>query len=153
MPNSLIVYEPLTGSFRVNGASVGRKNRRGYVYIFTGGKQQLAHRLAWFLTHGRWPTEIDHINRNKSDNRLANLRECSRSVNSLNKPLRPENISGCAGVRKHTQSGKWIADIKVNGKFTYLGLFADVKDAIKARKQAEKTHPELDDRHRTPAWP
>ena len=72
------------GRFGQVGRKLGATNKRGYVAICIDGKTYYAHRLAWFYVHNEWPDEIDHINRNKSDNRIRNLRVCTRSENMLN---------------------------------------------------------------------
>lgn len=79
-------YDPEGGLIRMGGDVVGWKNRNGYTYISTPfGKKVLAHRLAWLLHYGDWPVgDVDHINRDRSDNRISNLRQLNRSQNLLN---------------------------------------------------------------------
>lgn len=71
------------------------------------------HRLAWFYVHGRWPTaDIDHINGNRDDNRLCNLREATRQQNIQNSKRRSDNRSGIKGVCWVESRGYWLASVK-----------------------------------------
>ncbi|KAB0988745.1 HNH endonuclease [Cronobacter sakazakii] len=114
----------------------------GYRYIKLNGVHYLEHRMVWLFTHGRLPKgEIDHINGDKQDNRIENLRECTRSQNEINKGLSSTNTSGCKGVSWHAQSKKWRARIKVNKKEIHLGTFECKADAEMAyRSFLERTH-------------
>lgn len=119
-------YNPETGIVRRIGSyRVGALGRHGYLTLTIDGKSYLLHRLIWFYMTGLWPSEIDHIDQNKLNNRWVNLREVTRSENSLNHPLRTDNTSGVAGVTFHSETGKWRA--RVAGKS--LGLFASKTEA------------------------
>lgn len=141
----LLDYSPDTGDFiwRVNrsrtakaNAPAGTKNNLGYIRIIVCGKQYAAHRLAWLYVHGQWPTsEIDHINQNKADNRIANLRQVTRSENCQNK-----SDATLPGITWHKPTAKWQARIKINQKLIHLGVFQDIEDAKAARKQAEQKY-------------
>lgn len=82
--------------------------------------------------------DVDHINRNRLDNRKCNLRKATRSQNNLNSKLRNNNTSGTKGVGRHIQSGKWRAYISYGGKQYSLGLYEDKNIAILARREAER---------------
>lgn len=82
---------------------------------------------------------IDHINRDRLDNRLENLRFVDGTGNSLNRPPRPSK-SGIAGVRKRNHRNLWLARIGINGKEVYLGDFKTKEEAVAARQQAEKEY-------------
>ena len=100
-----------------------------------------AHRLAWFYVYGSWPNDqIDHINRNKTDNRIANLREVTNKQNQQNASKRSDNTSGHPGVSWYKRDSKWQARIKHNQKDTHLGYFENLEEAIAARKAAEKLY-------------
>ena len=147
----LVSYDPTTGEFlwlepeqpRYKGSVAGSLNRiTGYVTIHILGKARYAHRLAILYVSGRWPASVDHVNRNKADNRLSNLRECSQAENCQNTPTLRSNTSGHKGVSLHSKKHKWVAQLGVQHKTMYLGIFADINDAIAARKAAEaKYHP------------
>jgi len=80
-------YDLSDGQICKEGQSCGWLCANGYIYVTTkGGRKVLAHRLAWLLTYGDWPVgDIDHINHDRSDNRLENLRELTRSQNLFNR--------------------------------------------------------------------
>lgn len=109
----------------------------GYAYIGV----LKAHRLIYAIVHGEVPSgEVDHINGDRVDNRIENLREVSRSENQHNYKI--PNISGFTGVYWDTQARKWHTQIWVNNRLIYLGLFEDFEEAVQARKMAKiKYHP------------
>ena len=148
LAKSLFDYNPETGflywkvraSRRVNPGDVaGNIHNAGYWVVMYKRKKYQAHRIAWLLSYGRWPnSEIDHINRNRSDNRLANLREVSRTKNMKNKSIYKTNTSGVVGVCQQARSpNRWMAQIGFNGCVHFLGYFDDWFDAVCARKAAE----------------
>lgn len=141
----LFNYDPETGVLthragRRAGLPAGGidKSKRGYVRISIpvgNGRYLLfyAHRLAWQYVHGAEPAlDLDHINGIRSDNRISNLREADRSQNQWNRATPRTNTSGYKGVRLCKRTGKWRADIRVDGKKVSLGLFDDIKDASAA---------------------
>lgn len=139
---ALFDYEPDTGRlvWKQRDRSLGGKEaggvdaRMGYRRVRVAGRLVLAHRIAIALTLGEWPAgEVDHINGDRSDNRLANLRAVLRSDNAKNKARYSSNQSGAAGVYWHKQHRKWCAAYQANGKRTTLGLFASVEEAKSAR--------------------
>ena len=106
-------YDPETGNFTRRGESKpsGRIATKGYRQIAFDGTRFMALRLAWFYIHGEWPNgQIDHINQDKEDNRLCNLRVVSNKQNQENISGWGHNKSGRTGVRFHKSS--WIAEIK-----------------------------------------
>lgn len=115
----------LFGSIAIDTAE-GRKKYRCY-----------AHRVAWKMTHGTDPEFVDHINGDRSDNRLANLRSVTRQENAINKRLRSDNLSGHHGVWQ-TNEGKWRAYIGLGGKQTIIGTYPTMEYALVARQAAER---------------
>lgn len=108
---------------------------QGYRQTEIKGKKYRAGRLAWFMIHGEWPDNIDHINGDKTDDRISNLRNVSHKENGLNQKRSSRNKSGVVGVR--LVNNKWEAGISVDGKRVWLGAYFKMEDAIKARKEAE----------------
>ena len=118
----------------------GSVQSSGYLYGKVMGKNYLAHRVLWALETGRWPNgEIDHINQNKMDNRLNNLRDVCRIENSRNKSRNKNNRSGVLGVAR-LSSGKWRAYITVRKKQVHLGVFDNIEDAKLARLNASQEY-------------
>lgn len=141
-------YEPATGVFtrlatanfnpRAKAGEVaGGRDTRGYVVIRIGRQKYMAHRLAWFYMHGEWPRgDVDHINRVIDDNRIANLREATRSQNNANTGVPKHNSSGIKGVCFDKATGSWMAYMQVKGKFKNLGRHATKELAAAARAAA-----------------
>lgn len=139
-PQLILGYNPETGDlwWLETGRPAGHVNDRGYRVIEINRKRHKAHRIAWCIFHGKYPDgEIDHINRNKSDNRIVNLRDVSTQGNMRNRGLQKNNTSGYAGVCWHNNKKKWISKIKVNGEWKWLGEFDDKNQAIATRQVAE----------------
>jgi hypothetical protein len=104
-----------------------------YRQIGVNGKLYLSHRLAWLLHYGAWPEDqIDHINNVRSDNRIENLREATKSQNSMNRSSQKGSTSKYLGVSWHKRDKKWQAHIRVDGTKYYLGLFTVEEDAARA---------------------
>ena len=94
----------------------------------------LLHR---FITQCPKGFDVDHINKNTLDNRKENLRICTRSENLCNRKKQINNKSGHVGVSWNTKENKWGAYIMLHKKYINLGLYNDIQDAIKVRKEAE----------------
>ena len=147
---SVLHYDPATGIFtwkvgtspRVKvGNLAGCPDGDGYLQITVLSRIYRAHRLACLYTYGEWPTgQIDHINRNRSDNRICNLREVSNKQNGQNASKRSDNTSGHPGVCWNKRASKWLARIMHNRKNINLGYFENLEDAVAARKAAEKLY-------------
>ena len=145
---SLVHYDEATGTFtrkvvadfnprsRV-GVPLGTTDRNGYLNFRVQTKRYLAHRLAWFYVYGVWPrADIDHVNGVKSDNRICNLREASRSQNMANTDTQANNVSGHRGVIFDKANKKWMAYMHQHGKFINLGRYAEIEQAVAVRQQA-----------------
>lgn len=114
-------------------------NASGYYHGTLFGKTHAAHRVAWALAHGAWPEgEIDHINGDRSDNRLANLRDVSAAENRKNQTRSRANTSGVTGVHWCNTWNRWIAKIMVGRKTTTIGNFATFEEAVAARAVASQ---------------
>ena len=104
-------------------------------------KTQLAHRVAWALATGEWPdSQIDHVNGDRSDNRLVNLRKATPEDNQKNTKQRIDNTSGVKGVDFQKSSGLWRARIVHNKRRVEIGKFINYDCAVAARKAAEREY-------------
>lgn len=102
----------------------------GYTRISVAGQKFLAHHIVWCMHHGDLPKEIDHINGDKSDNRIENLRLATRAQNAANfHKLRATNTSGMRGVTWDAAKSSWKAQIGYQGKHKFLGYFDTQRDA------------------------
>lgn len=135
-------YYPQTGELirrtRSNRAvRAGTRNSCGYIRIIIEGKAYLAHRLVWLYVYGEFPrADIDHINGDRADNRIANLRDVPRAVNSGNRHTANRNSShGVLGVTR--ASNRWMAQISTHGRKQYLGIF-DTAEAAQAAYNSAK---------------
>lgn len=160
--NKLLLYQPATGklfwkerlyedfphlkSSRVDGWNTryARKvaftcvNKDGYYAGAVLGKQKLAHRVIWKMYNKDWPKYlIDHIDGDKLNNRLCNLREVSAAENNRNLPLKSGNKTGFFGLYQ-IKNGRWQARIGgEGGRKIHLGCFDTFEEAVKCRKEAE----------------
>jgi len=109
----------------------------GYKQLSLFGKIYKAHRLAWLYVYGDLPDkQLDHIDHDRTNNKITNLRLASQHTNMKNKSRYASNTSGYAGVGRHGSS--WKASIGVNGSKVLLGVFKSIEEAIAARKAGEK---------------
>ena len=124
----------------VAGSAAGYTHKtKGYVEIKVFSKLYLAHRLAWFYTNGEWPkSEVDHINRVRSDNRIENLREASARQNKHNYSKPVTNTSGVKGVQLQKGRTRYRALIYVNYERIHLGMFDTLEEAAAAYAKASK---------------
>lgn len=124
------------------GAQAGEilcsKGRKTYHTVMVDGEAYKLHRIVWLLNYKEWPNgQIGHINGDRMDNLIANLRVVSNRQNCKNQSIAKNNSSGHVGVSWAVCCSKWMSNITNNGKRIYLGVFSDMDDAIKARKEAE----------------
>lgn len=133
--------ELLRWNSRYSGKEAFRINANGYRTGMIFRSMYTAHRIAWCLYYRSWPEKfIDHINGDRSDNRIINLREVTKSENSRNAKISKANKSGATGVSK-TQNGKFRSYISNSeGKIIQIGTFEKFEDACFARKKAEKIY-------------
>lgn len=135
----LLRYEPETGKlfWRVTLSNRAPAGREAFTCISHGyrtgrirGLMLRAHRVIWAMVHDRWPPEmIDHINCDRSDNRIENLREATAAENVLNRPVRHDSASGLKCVHFQKRENAWTSYLRINGRRKHLGYFATAEEA------------------------
>jgi len=143
---SLLKYDPFTGNFwwKVNRRGTAKKNSvagavstAGYRQIKINGPLYLSSRLAFLYMTGKWPKGyVDHINRNRADNRWENLRECTNAENQYNASIKKIIPAVVPGVCYNKADKKWHARINKDGKRKHLGFFDTIEEAAEARAKA-----------------
>lgn len=141
-------YDPVLGEFYWRHPAPGRSvagpagsvGGSGYRYICIDGKQYSAGRLAWFYMYGRWPQEIDHINRDPDDDRWENLREVSRRENNLNRGYvraspHPDGVTkdgngyaACASLDGKNREFYWAVESVASAIYQSMTLVYDLRD-------------------------
>lgn len=163
--NEIVHYDPLLGTLKwkqrgahlfkrkcdadkwnnqyADSAAFKTKGTNGYLYGLIYNKYFYAHRIAWAIHYGEWPeNHIDHINGNKHDNRISNLRLATSSQNAMNCKVHRDSKTKAKGVIM--VDGKFSAKIFVNGKGVHLGRFNSLEEASAAYKAAsDKYHGEF----------
>jgi len=123
------------------GEIVGSDKGNGYVMLCIQSRLYLAHRMAWLYVYGETPcANIDHINGNRADNRICNLRLANQSQNIANSKLSKANTSGCKGVTWRKDTQKWSAGLMLNYKHIALGSFKTKEEAAEAYKKGAMQH-------------
>lgn len=140
-------YNPDTGLFHWREKRWSRRGlttpagclgKFGYRYICVDYVHYMAHRLAWFYVHEDWPeADMDHIDGNRDNNAIANLRKATRFENNQNCKLSKNSTSGYVGVSFHKQTQKWRAYIGVDYKYIHLGLHDTAEAAYAAYLEAK----------------
>lgn len=141
-------------NLRHAGAQAGKDNGTGYLVFKLFGKTVLASRIAYIYVYGENIDgyEIDHINRNKQDNRISNIRKCNRKVNVRNSGKRKTNTSGVVGVYYNNHKCKWVATIFINLKKKELCSSHDFNRVVLARYNAELKYGYIKDSGQSTAY-
>lgn len=147
---SRLSYDPDTGAFtwlrayhsRRIGKAAGCPNQFGYLIIGINRQTFFAHRVAWFLYYGCWPrVELDHIDRNPANNRISNLRECTKLQNLANRAVFKRSSTGVKGVCFVKKNGRFQTQIRIRGKNKWLGYYDTAEEAAEVyRSEAVRLH-------------
>lgn len=124
-----------------SGDIAGKKNSDGYLQVKIGKRNYKIHRLVWLYVHGVWPVDlIDHINGNRTDNRICNLREATNSQNLMNSKVQSRNKTGEKGVTWRERDKRYVVACKVGGKQNYVGSFKSFDEAVRASREFRSKH-------------
>lgn len=132
-----------------SGKEAGVTGPYGYNTVTVQALHLMAHRIIWCMEHGHWPNEqIDHIDGDRVNNRLENLRECTHTENQRNMRRSRSNTSGVTGVYWDKKISRWKAEVSLKSRKIYVGVFRDLKEAETAVK-AKRAELGFSDRHGT----
>lgn len=136
------LFEYVDGHLIRNGKIAGSVNKRGYRCVGVDHKIYKAHRLVFLYNHGYLPEQVDHIDGNKLNNRIENLRAANNSVNMMNRGLMKNNTSGSKNVFWCKDYQKWRVAVRINKKLRSFGRFEDLElaelVAVEARNKYHK---------------
>lgn len=147
--NEYLSYDAETGvikwkgraSNRINiGDLAGNLRPDGGLTIQLNGKKYLSHRVAFLMHHSFLPVFVDHINRNRSDNRIENLRQCTHAENQRNGAAYKTNKSGYKGVSLYKDKIRWRASIQTNKRNKHIGIYECKKEAARAYNLAARMY-------------
>lgn len=124
------------------GKEAGFIHHSGRRCIRIDGKEFAASRVIWTIKKGRIPKgkEIDHKDRDKTNDKISNLRIVTRALNMRNKPIYKSNSSGYKGVSLHKETGRWRPYCCVNGKTFFNGLYSNIEEAARAAARLRSKH-------------
>jgi hypothetical protein len=123
------------------GDKVGTLHHSGYLQTTLNGKIVFNHRIIYAMHYGSCPKMLDHIDGNRLNNRIENLRPATYSQNLCNKGMQSNNTSGYRGVSECSKTGKWRVEVWLNKKYRYFGLYRDIELAdLVACMAREKLH-------------
>ncbi len=144
-------YDPETGDFIRYDGKWGGVSRVGYIQLTYEGTTYVVHRLIWMWVYGEEPEIIDHINGDRQDNRLVNLRDVNYKVNGRNKRKPSNNLSGFTGVHWDKETWQWIAQLGIEGRTIRIGVYDTPQEAADARREfITEFYPDhFSDRHGT----
>lgn len=124
-----LIWRVNKSSSGLAGSIAGCVSTNGYVMTGIDGFRHYVHRLIFLWHHGWTPARVDHIDEDRTNNRIANLRPASNGQNMSNRGAQANNTSGYKGVNWNPKNRKWIAKITVNRRQIYLGSFDTAEDA------------------------
>lgn len=129
-PETGILYRKLSRGKPRKPRPVIVPDKQGYLVVCVDSKHQKVHRIVWLMEYGFWPKgNIDHIDGNRTNNKLSNLRDVTFEQNAHNATLRKDNTSGFKGVHFHRNHNKWVARVHTKGRSIHLGCFLTPEEA------------------------
>ena len=141
---SLFNYKDGDLFWKRNNKKAGCLKPTGYIVVEVNNKNMMAHRLVWMYHYGKIDSYIDHIDGNKSNNRIENLRPATKAQNCWNKKIFSLNNTGCKGVRLRKDSGKYEVRIGINNKRIIIGSYNNLELAdLVATEARDKYHREF----------
>lgn len=136
--NQHFIYEDGKLLKRKTGKHIGWISKEGYRKCTINGNTYYTHRVIFFMFNGYWPGLVDHIDRNKLNNRIENLRDTTFHKNVLNQKVNRTSKSGIKNISWHKASNRWRVQICRNYTVIDIGYFKCIGEAIKARTSLRK---------------
>jgi len=134
-----LTHNKIEGILCRYGRPAGNLRADGYVHVMYNRQRYYAHRIIWYLENGKFPDGvIDHIDHNRSNNKIENLRDVTHAENLKNCSLSKRNTSGVCGVSFDKKSQKWRAYMRINNKNQCLGTVDTIEEAAKLREAKQK---------------
>lgn len=139
-----LYWKERRGGKVVEGSKAGSYNPSGYFNVEINYVKYRLHRIIFMWHNGYLPKEVDHINGNKLDNRIENLRASTKSQNLRNSGIRKTNTSGYKNVHWRKDLKKWAVHLRAFGKSKHIGFFEDLELAgLVAEEARNKYHGEF----------
>lgn len=135
-----LYWKTHTGNRYKTNKIAGYLHPSGYKYTGVLGKRYKNHRIIWMMHYGFLPKEIDHIDRNKQNNRIENLRESNRVLNMQNVDMRKNNSSGFKNVYWHKGNKQWQVKMNIDKKTKLFGYFDNLELAGLVAEEARNKH-------------
>lgn len=138
--NGKLIWKVLSSKYsnKLIGKEFGCKNKDGYLEGFIDRSNVSVHRVVFLMFNGFLPSFVDHIDGNRLNNKIENLRECNSSQNNFNSIKRKDNKSGVKGVFWNKAAAKWAASIQTNKKRVFVGYFSELTSAKNAIELARE---------------
>ena len=127
--DGILYWKNPTNKRIVKGSKAGSYDKDGYLIVQFFGKKYKIHRLIFMMHYGYMPIQIDHINCNKSDNHIFNLRKANNTTNQQNRKIQKNNKSGVKGVCWNKNMNQWMVRLRVNDETKYFGSYHDIQVA------------------------
>lgn len=134
------LFEYRDGDLYWKPSKAGTIDGSGYVQTGIRGKYFKNHRIIFLMHHGYLPDVIDHIDGNRTNNHIENLREATRSENLYNSAISSKNTSGAKGVTYIKRFNKWRVRLYAEKKMYHIGYFDSLEEATKASDAARALH-------------
>jgi hypothetical protein len=142
--NGKLFWKESPGRYVKAGTQAGCVYNNGYCVVKINNKRYGLHRIIFMMHHGYFPNEIDHIDRNRANNKIENLRAATSQQNKNNTGITKANKSGCKNVCWDKSTQKWLIQLQINGKTKNIGRFKDLELAdLVAFMAREKYHGEF----------
>jgi hypothetical protein len=140
--NGKLYWKEDRGANKVKGLHAGSIDSRGYRVVQVNKKIYKEHRLVFLYFNGTLPKTLDHINRDKADNRIENLRAVSDALNAQNRKAHKNNVAGHKNVSYHKKRKCYYVRIMVNYEEKFIGSFKTLEEAIHVAEHTRKQYHE-----------